>query len=402
MSGYRMATGWGNLTRNNGESINKLPTGTAPTTAVQSLTKRFGGAMSLTLSRNNNNNYNHDIGFREFTIASQGTYECDWNLDGLIAPQYVTWLANVFMSDGISITSASTFTDASGTVITSPTATTVGYSTTDGVTPQNTLTYAEFSHYQTIIGTTAMVVMMFRYKRNDGIKTFDMGFVQNNSMTTYGGNNVVGVLTGCVVNSFTISYENGSDDAVKITLEGHALTDYVEVVDNPYDYIQYLDAVPKSTLIAGCLSTSEDGSTYTNVAITDSSSLTVTNNLSRLGLCLNRFYTAYAMGALDYSVSTSTYSNDPNKYLSKLYGYGTLAIGSIYYPSKQPYAIPYARIRADDTDAETTTATAFVDILMENVYTGNMDNTYDAENAVMDEPSLTPQHVTVVVGYTPA
>ena len=70
MSGYRVAIGWGNLTRGANEKISDLPAGMTPMQCVASLTGRFGGGLTLSLNRNRNVNYHQDIGQREFTIAS--------------------------------------------------------------------------------------------------------------------------------------------------------------------------------------------------------------------------------------------------------------------------------------------------------------------------------------------
>lgn len=408
MSGYRVAIGWGNLTRGANEKISDLPAGRTPMQCVASLTGRFGGGLTLSLNRNRNVNYHQDIGQREFTIASTGMYECDWSLEGLFTPQYVEWMEYAFMSDMIKIDKDSKFGPTFGgdpaTAVTDPGDGDIGYVVNGSTWCKRPLTGKLFKEHLTLIGSSNMVIKRFGYTNLDGVKTFDLGFVQNNKTASNGGYSEIGVLVGCAVANFSLSYENGADAAVKLSIDGHALCDYIQVIDQNYDYLALIQPSPNRTLVAGCMSR-HDGTTWDPIAQTDSASMSISNNLTRLGNCLRTTYSGYAMAALTYSVNTSTYSNNPNKYKAAMYGYATMtpvsgATTNIYFPGKQPYGIPRMRIRVDDTDAVNLTATAFLDILMDDVYIGGLSNTYDVENAIMDQPELRPKHVEVVVGYT--
>jgi hypothetical protein len=259
--------------------------------------------------------------------------------------------------------------------------------------------------YDELTGTS--VVKLFGYKNLTGPKYFDIGYQKINSHASgvgkYDGLDEIGVLVGCVIDSASISYESGSDAGVKFSISGHALRDIVEMVQgSTLDYASYLDPVPTEVFVGGCVSVYNEGEDdYLAVAQTDSASISIANNTTKLGNCLKLNYSSYAMGALTYDVSTSTYSNDPNKYLKYLYGYtDDFEDGETYFIAKQPIPLEHMKIRTDDTSARRKVASMFMDINMTKVYVGDMSNSYSVDSAIMDEPSLRPQKVYIAVGYT--
>ena len=93
----------------------------------------------------------------------------------------------------------------------------------------------------------------------------------------------------------------------------------------------------------GCVSTKQtESGNYEAVAQTDSASLTISNFLERRGNCNTNFGSGYSMGTLNVEMDTSTYSNDPKKYMLAVYGYDpTETVKSIYGVLKVPYQIPF-------------------------------------------------------------
>jgi hypothetical protein len=120
-----------------------------------------------------------------------------------------------------------------------------------------------------------------------------------------------------------------------------ALNEYIYTTNTYIDYNTILDyTYPLSPLVAGCVSVSDpSGSDYVTIAQTDSAGITINNNLTKLGNCLKLTYSSVALGALGIEMNISTYANDPNKFMSYMYGYQNFTNGSTYNIAKQPYEI---------------------------------------------------------------
>lgn len=406
MSGYRANVGYGKLTRTT-EGPAELPTGftvyNATSTAkscIHQLKHRFGAGIDISINRNRNNNYKQDIGLREFTVATSGMMDIDFTINGTFAPSCSEWIKYGIMSEMSEITKASTFVNSAGTSITSPTDTTVGYVKTGDVQYTSPITYKEFNSYKTKIGTSAMKIQVHYYVNLDGPMYFDIGYEQINKNTTFGGKNEIGVLLGCVVDNFNISYESGSDAGISFSISGTALSNYFRLTDDEFNYNAILDPIPAVVMVGGCVSVDKDGDGYKAIAQTDSAQITISNNLTKLGNCLKLYYSSVALGAQTIEMSTSTYSNDPNKYMSYMYGYDEFGTTKDYTIAKRPLPIPKMLIRTDNTSAEVPTATEFLDIYLTDVFVGTANRTYNVDNAIMDEPDLRPRKVKFVVGFT--
>lgn len=446
MSGYRVMAGVGSIPRNLDSEArdptnppvkpDDLPTGVTPLYCLQNYLKnRLGAGVTMSLSRTRNNNYIQEMGLREFTAATSGNYEVDFSFDGIFAPKLCEkWLGYAFMmGDNNSVaditldedstytfkkvSDGSTFTPSvppTSEELATPVWVTITNDGTESAFGQPML-YADFKEYVDFVthasgtkyaeNTGTSIVKLFGYKNLTGPKYFDIGYQKINShasgVAQYDGLDEIGVLVGCVIDSASISYESGSDAGVKFSISGHALRDIVQMVQrSTFDYATTLEAVPTEVFVGGCVSVFKT-SAYSPIAQTDSASVSIANNMTKLGNCLRLNYSSYAMGALTYDVSTSTYSNDPNKYLKYLYGYATdLENGNTYYIAKQPIPIEHMKIRTDDTAAGRDGATLFMDINMTKTFVGDMSNSYSVDSAIMDEPSLRPQKVYIAVGYT--
>lgn len=406
MTGIRTAIGWGKLTRAAGQKNDEMPTATpTPMECLPLLTNRFGGAVTFSSTETRNTALQNDLGLREPTTATQGLTQGSFSISGYFAAQMADWLALAYHTDAIQVTTASTFAAKDTSVIT-PTATTLGYITTAGTTSKIAVTYGTFESYQAS-ATAGLTVYIYGYAHLGTAKSFDLGQFQINSTTDNGGNNLAAVFCGCYIDTFSLSYENGGDAAVQFQIDGYYLKKYTQVTSQLYDYANVIEDPPANVLITGCMLKSDDSSTFTQVAFTDSSSISVANNLQPVPACGQITYGTYALANVSYDVQTSTYSNDPNKYISYLYGYssyalnstGTTTVSPVYEPQKQPYCIPYLRIRSQDT-VYGTNPTQFLDVNLDNTYIGSMDFSYDVGSLIMDTPSLMTKHAYIAVAYT--
>ena len=448
MSGYRVMAGVGSIPRNLDSEAGgspapvkpeDLPDGETPLSCLQNyLTKRLGAGVTMSLSRTRNNNYIQEMGLREFTAATSGNYEVDFSFDGIFSPKlcvpslpagggeyFEGWLAYAFMmglnnkAQSFRITSTNKANIKCYTKATCLPADEYAGSTPSQVVYMKDTTsgseqifgqpmlYRDYNYYKSFVSDSNKSVTLFGYKNLTGPKYFDIGYQKINShasgVAQYDGLDEIGVLVGCVIDSASIAYESGSDAGVKFSISGHALRDIVQMVNgSTFDYASVLDPVPTEVFVGGCVSIFKN-TDYEAIAQTDSASISIANNTTKLGNCLKLNYSSYAMGSLTYDISTSTYSNDPNKYLKYLYGYATdLADGGTYYIAKQPIPIENMKIRTDDTSANKSVADIFMDINMTKTFVGDMSNSYSVDSAIMDEPSLRPQKVYVAVGYTDA
>ena len=426
MSGYRVMAGMGRLDRGSTDCPDSM--GTAPkvfdSTAtatnkkdcLHQLTERIGVGMTLSISRTRNMNYSSEIGMREFAIGTPGMYDVEFTMDGIFAPSVCdSWLKYVFMQGSgndpveYEVTASNplvAYTDAACTVKASaPLDDSTMYYVQIGESGAKfgkKMLGADIKSYNAF-ATGSKVVKLFGYTNLQGPKYFDIGYQKINAhasgVSQYDGNNEFGCLCGCIINSASISYDSGSDAAIRFSISGSALCDYIQVGTDSFDYSSILSALPTDVFVGGCMSVFKD-TEYKAVAQTDSASVSISNSISKRGNCNRLTYSSYSMAGLSYDVSTSTYSNDPEKYFKYLYGYDTLTAGTNYHVGRQALPIGNMKIRTDDTSATTTDKTMFMDINMSNVYVGDMNYNFSVDSPIMDEPSLRAQTLYMAVGYS--
>lgn len=430
MSGYRVMAGMGRLSRGSTDGPDSMgkaskvfisdATVGGTTDCLHQLTERIGVGMTLSISRTRNMNYASEIGMREFAIGTPGMYDVEFTMDGIFAPSVCdNWLKYVFMqgsgNDPVEYEVTATnqlvaYTDATYTTkANTPDDKTMYYVQigTSGAKFGKKMLGADINAYNDFAKKpkTTNVVKLFGYTNLQGPKYFDIGYQKINAhasgVSQYDGNNEFGCLCGCIINSASISYDSGSDAAIRFSISGSALCDYTQVGTDSFDYSSILSELPTDVFVGGCMSVFKD-SKYEAVAQTDSASVSISNNTSKLGNCNKLTYSSYAMAGLTYDVSTSTYSNDPEKYLKYLYGYGTLDVDKNYHVGRQAVPIGNMKIRTDDTSATTTDddKTMFMDINMSNVYVGDMNYNFSVDSPIMDEPSLRAQTLYMAVGYS--
>jgi hypothetical protein len=112
-------------------------------------------------------------------------------------------------------------------------------------------------------------------------------------------------------------------------------------------------------------------------------------------------YSGVALGALGIEMSVSTYANDPNKFMTYMYGYTQMSNGLTYDIAKQPLPINKMKIRSDNTSATLRVPTQMLDINLTDTYVGTASRTYNVDNALMDEPDLRPRKAQIVTGFVP-
>ncbi len=367
-------------------------------------------------------NYASEIGMREFAIGTPGMYDVEFTMDGIFAPSVCdNWLKYVFMqgsgndpveyevskSNQLAAYKDAAYTTKANTIdakemyyvrIESSGSSTSPVEFGKKMLGKDITSYNEFAKK-----STTNVVKLFGYTNLQGPKYFDIGYQKINAhasgVSQYDGKNEFGCLCGCIINSASISYDSGSDAAIRFSISGSALCDYIQVSEDSFDYSSILSELPTDVFVGGCMSVFKD-SKYEAVAQTDSASVSISNNTSKLGNCNKLTYSSYAMAGLTYDVSTATYSNNPEKYLKYLYGYNALTAGTNYHVGRQAVPIGNMKIRTDDTSATTTTSTMFMDINMSNVYVGDMNYNFSVDSPIMDEPSLRAQTLYMAVGYS--
>jgi hypothetical protein len=373
MSGYRAVVGYGVLKRGNKEAIAELPLNTdgktrlrpdeliaAPSTYLDGGIKwnRFGAGVDAEITIERNINFHNDIGKRTYTVATTGIAEPSITINGYVSAEYLDWMRFALNVD-----------ESTQTI-----STTTSNTTTD----------------------------TFSYEHPNGVRTFDIMYVQMNSKTNdYAGYDEYHILTGCAVSTVTFSYELGSDAGVKFSIEILALMDWYSLVDeNSTDINTYLEDIPADVFSTGCISKSTDGSTYEAVAQTDSASLTISNFVERRGNCNTNYGSGYSMGTLNVEMDTSTYSNDPKKYMMAMYGYSDAATKNTYGMKKTPYQIPYIRFHTENGDSiDGTTKTKEIDIVINKVIPTSLNKSYSSESAILDSPKLRGENIIFTVKY---
>lgn len=374
MAGYRVVAGYGRLKRENGEHAVDLPkkadktTTASPSEIFASLStyldggatkwKRFGGGVDMDLTIERNINFHNDIGLRTYTVATTGIVEPSATINGYVSAEYLGWMKYALNMED----------------------TDVIISTSDGTTTET-----------------------YKYTHPSGPKMFDIGYVQSNSKTNeFAGDDEYHILTGCAINSVTFSYELGSDAGVKFSIEILALMDWFSLGTITGDINAYLEPVPKDVFSTGCVSTKQtESGNYEAVAQTDSASLTISNFLERRGNCNTNFGSGYSMGTLNVEMDTSTYSNNPKKYMLAVYGYDpTETAKNIYGVLKVPYQIPFMLFHSDDSDTiNAETLTKELNIELDDVIATSYTKTFNPESAILDSPKLRGKNPIFKVSY---
>ena len=374
MAGYRVVAGYGRLKRENGEHAVDLPkkadktTTASPSEIFAGLStyldggatkwKRFGGGVDMDLTIERNINFHNDIGLRTYTVATTGIVEPSATINGYVSAEYLGWMKYALNMED----------------------TDVIISTSDGTTTET-----------------------YKYTHPSGPKMFDIGYVQSNSKTNeFAGDDEYHILTGCAINSVTFSYELGSDAGVKFSIEILALMDWFSLGTITGDINAYLEPVPKDVFSTGCVSTKQtESGNYEAVAQTDSASLTISNFLERRGNCNTNFGSGYSMGTLNVEMDTSTYSNNPKKYMLAVYGYDpTETAKNIYGVLKVPYQIPFMLFHSDDSDTiNAETLTKELNIELDDVIATSYTKTFNPESAILDSPKLRGKNPIFKVSY---
>ena len=107
------------------------------------------------------------------------------------------------------------------------------------------------------------------------------------------------------------------------------------------------------------------------------------------------------MGTLNVEMDTSTYSNNPKKYMLAVYGYDpTETAKNIYGVLKVPYQIPFMLFHSDDSDTiNAETLTKELNIELNDVIATSYTKTFNPESAILDSPKLRGKNLIFKVSY---
>lgn len=420
---------------------------------------RFGAGVEVTINRNKNLEYKRDLGFREITMVTPGMYDLEFSLSGYLSVSHADWISYLFMNDGIVLSKDTICYDKDGVILTAANylaADEVFLKANEGISSKKLrIDKDSFAYYMASMfvtassvynilgvtgktleggsalkyvvteevfntlkadaesrGTDVFNITLFGAGRLNPISDFmfDIGTVQLNSVASRGKLNEVGIITGCVLTSGSFSYEATGDTGVKFTLDGIALKDYIQLVTDTVDYLEYLDEIDSDIFAVGCLSVSKYlGNAMETIAHTDSANLSITNTVEKLAECGELIYGGLALGSLEVEMSVQSYSNDPNRYLPTMYGLGAamkedemvdaVKTPLVYNMAKLPKPFNALRIRSTDA-APSVPLTKFLDIVGQKVYVGAMNKTYAVDSKIMDEPTLKPITAWIAIGKT--
>ena len=375
MSGQRAMVRYGQLTRANDDlkEPGKVPAAYRPTGDTDGYTFDpakfdaaftessvangiFGAGMTVEINIDRQIEAKYTVGQRVYDAVSQGMLDVTATISGVFVPEHSDWLKYLFF--------------------TTPTP------DTPTVAGQTSIKYT----FDSSTGPTA-----------DNL--FDLFYVKKNSITTAGGNNEWGILLGCTINSVQFQYESaGGDASVNFTIDILALAPHLQLQSSANSPSGWTEQNAQNILSGGCVSVGENASSFTPIAQTDSASITISNNLEKRGNCLKLTASAYSMGPLSVEMSTACYSNDPKKYLLKMYGVNDdTAVDTMITPRGLLRKIPFLQIKSKVEDANNKEFS--LSIVSTDAYIGSINASYDVNNAIMDEPTITVRGAEITVVY---
>lgn len=376
MSGQRAMVRYGQLTRANDDlkEPGKVPAAYRPTGDTEGYTFDpvkfdnaftessvangiFGAGMTVEINIDRQIEAKYTVGQRVYDAVSQGMLDVTATISGVFVPEHSDWLKFLFFN--------------------TPTP------DTTTVSGQTSIKYT----FDSSTGPTAD-------------KLFDLFYVKKNSITTAGGNNEWGILLGCAINSVQFQYESaGGDASVNFTIDILALAPHLQLQSSANSPSGWTEQNAQNILSGGCVSVKDTSAGEFNpIAQTDSASITINNNLEKRGNCLKLTASAYSMGPLSVEMSTACYSNDPKKYLLKMYGVNDdTAVDTMITPRGLLRKIPFLQIKSKVEDAANKEYS--LSIVSTDAYIGSINASYDVNNAIMDEPTITVRGAEITVVY---
>lgn len=438
MTGIRRVIGVGRLKRGEGDKISELPMGTgnvrkSPLEIIREklLTGRFGSGVEITLNRNRNLEYKRDYGFREITLTTPGMYDIEFSISGYLNPRDLdVWGDTLFVNESVTLTpdtkvykdkvTVDDDDDEDSTIPKLSAYTGEEYDLDFGYIGEvgNRLEVPNSllrKYKEDISRDEPLEVTLLYPKRlaNPNDFTLDIGTVGNNRHTPKGGPDEVSILCGCIFDTGSISYQSGGDAGVKFSIDGFALRDYVNTVDDAKDtpnYLEEMDEVSQDIFATGCLSIlkEKEDDEFEVIAYTDSAKFTITNGIEKLPECGELIYSGGVLGSLGMGLEVQTYSNEPDRYFPAMYGVkfekGTDGkyTNKVYSVAKLPKPISAFRIRSTDASysgEEGDNYTKFIDIVLRDVYVSGINYSYTMDAKIMDEPTLQPKTGWIAYGY---
>lgn len=153
----------------------------------------------------------------------------------------------------------------------------------------------------------------FKKVNNARIPSFSMRFTRLNGMTGSGGKDEIVELTGCVVKQVKFSCAGGSSQ-ISVAMSGmYANESMILQMLSSTDYTPY----DGDLVEFACLTIGDE-----YIATTESLSVSIDNSAEFIYPTCTPFAVQYAEGQTAYSFSTTAYSDDPEKWRTRLYSGG--------------------------------------------------------------------------------
>lgn len=155
---------------------------------------------------------------------------------------------------------------------------------------------------------------VFSYSNGTRGRSFSLRYRKLNRMVG-GPEDTTVVVLGCVCTSFSMKQGAGSAnlDCTMQCSYVNEIADYSDLSETDWDY----DSTPLVPVEWSCLNIGG-----VPVAGTESSGFTVTNGSGMVAGCGSRFDSNYYSGKVDITISTTVYSNNPERYLALMYSGG--------------------------------------------------------------------------------
>lgn len=193
-------------------------------------------------------------------------------------------------------------------------------------------------------------------------------------------------ILGCVCTGFNVKQNSGSatlDTTVNFSFQRWR-TDYSPLTET--DYPDYYEDEPPLPVEWTCLFVGDE-----SVAGTESSGFNTSNNATTVIGCGSRFDSNYTVGKFDVSITTSVYSNNPERYLALMYS-GGVDDQATEPRSKALQPIPEVSLRSSETvDSEDYSLVA----RFKDVYVNQGGATSFSDSKITESPTLKAKSVTL-------
>ena len=171
-------------------------------------------------------------------------------------------------------------------------------------------------------------------------------------------------LKGCIVQSISFS-RSATSSQYQVSMSGVYATEEMKTGDLNYatDYQDYDGQLVEYSCVLLADSSTADISSAKYVANTDSTSISITNNVSMVYSTCIPFATQYCEDRNQFQISTSCYSTNPEAYKTRVYsgGYNKAVrapMSKNLKPLAKMFIVSFDSLIEDDADADTAISNA--------------------------------------------